>query len=323
MNETLFGEFPSQQSRVGIAAATSMGVDTFRLMSEQGQVNYVGLAVGTALRSFFPEDLSRSQLQSHPHQAEFFFAMTNLSVAVNNFMDLYPTANHDDKLSLDDAWRFTTTSVNRTIGKLPHDEQSYYKHVMNSYKREIVFLERYVRTNVLDRQELQAYRQIMNAINVWHLGAGLFTHDQIRSLGFEFMLKPHAGWSFEALKRKYQWMMSDNPLDGPQRKFAALFQVVMGMQLIDDAIDKPSDQRINAPTLHMPHNERMRQMDAYFRRAELFGVSKPLTLAIRSGFTGFKQLLTGISDGDRQREHGVFVKSLKYGSSSFDRSLKT
>lgn len=292
----------------GLAKAT---IDTVKLY-KSGDVQPLGAYVLVGMKAAFPERFSNTQLREDSN-LEFFNAVVWLGVEVNDAVDIIPQARRDQNQEVvEDIFR-SWKRVIRKARELP-DYSEEQDQLLTNYQREILFLEK--RARELGEQpsleDIRSYREMMNAISVVH-NAGALLGSESLSTRLNTIKKTDLSW--ETLKDKYDWMINNDPQNNTERRLCALYNLVMGVQVVDDYCDLTDDRRLKLRTIATellkdnPGKEVAEQRittdsENYFHKAEELGVTQRAWKGMRFFFQAMKGLQSRFPDkegGRRER----------------------
>jgi hypothetical protein len=292
----------------GLAGAT---IDTVKLY-RSGDVNPLGALAIVGMKAAFPERFSNAQLRNDSN-LDFFNGVIWLGVEVNDAVDIIPQARTDQKQvvieNIFGSWK-KVIRVSRGVA----GESEEKNQLLTNYQREILFLEKRAREtgDTQSLEDVRTYRQVMNAISIVHNAGALFGSETL-SPRLDTIDKANLSW--DTLKNKYDWVINGKPQNDTERRLCALYNLVMGVQVIDDYCDLADDKRLGLHTIatrllkDVPDSveaERIIKADAenYFSKAEELGVSQPAWKGIRFIFTKLKGLQSRFPDkagGRRER----------------------
>lgn len=281
-NPDTFELFPRNKPEITLRSLTNATIDTVKLY-RNGDVNPLGALVLVGMKAAFPERFSNTQLRNDPN-LDFFNAVVWLGVEVNDAVDIIPQArmSQNQKVVEDifGAWKKVLYISKGVAGDSIEKNQ-----LLTNYQREILFLEKRVR-EMGDAQSLdgvRSYRQIMNAISIVH-NAGALLGNAVLSPRLEVINKDNISW--DTLRNKYDWITNGHPRNDVERKLCALYNLVMGIQVIDDYRDLTDDRRLGLHTIatellkddppKTDAEERIKvDAEKYFHKAEEQGASQP------------------------------------------------
>ncbi len=239
------------------------------------------------LKLAFPDQLSDERLRNHPN-LDFFKQVAFLAVRINDAIDLIPDYRKKDKQDFAEEiyseWKQAIRRANEEKKGIPEREM-----IVRDSQRETLALEKYVRKMPEEDWSLGRavrYREIMNAIAITYETAALLGANQLPGR-LTSIDKEHLSW--EALEQKYGWMINGKPQNETERKLCGLFNITMGVQVIDDWYGLQDDQnrglltivtkimksvgkdKIKAKAVSQEITEK------YLKRATQFGFSSSLT----------------------------------------------
>lgn len=292
----------------GLAKAT---IDTVKLY-RSGEVNPLGALVLLGMKAAFPEKYSNAQLREDPN-LDFFNAVVWLGVEVNDAVDIIPQARREQNQEVIENIFKSWKGVIRKARELP-DYSKKQDQLLTNYQREILFLEKRARElgEQSSLEDIRSYREMTNAISVVH-NAGALLGSEALSTRLNTINKTDLSW--ETLKDKYSWMINNDPQNNTERRLCALYNLVMGVQVIDDYCDLADDRRLELRTIATellkddPGKEVAEQRittdaENYFHKAEELGVTQRAWQGMRFFFQAMKGLQSRFPDkegGRRER----------------------
>lgn len=305
----------SSEGRVAFGGLSKATIDTLRLYkSDPSSVNPVGALTLIGMKAAFPEKFSNEQLRNNPN-LKFFNCLVWLGVELNDTVDVSPKAREigEQKLAnhIFDWWKEAIRTARAEADVIP-EESVQRRQLVENYQREILYCEKNAKESLEEEASLQRavrYREMINAISLVHNAAALLGHEDLSSR-LETIRKQDLSW--EALEDKYEWVIDSKPKNETERRLCGLFNLVMGVQVIDDWFDVQDDQKLGIQTIATqaladegPGQARTKIQEltnTYFKKAETFGVTKRAGKGIGSVFTNLKRLMRRFPSRGGRRE---------------------
>jgi hypothetical protein len=286
--------------------------------------NLPGLTTLTALRAAFPEYTKFSILKEKQHRIDFFYAFNKLGIAINDHEDLLPYAQKSNNSTLQESLTkgilLAKNRLNEIIQQSPQEDQKGMKENVESYIQEIQFLEHSVRENPQNVKDIISYRELMNAINIIHYTKALLGSSiEISTIeNGRLQNTPTEKLSRKFLNDKYAWLIQGKYAHVTEKKLGALYNIVMGMQVIDDEIDVHADDQIDAPNIarcvaeNNPDSTKILHTlrDHYFSKAKQAGVSYASIISIKDAFIIMKKVMSKKGKSSREQEHTMIMKNI-------------
>lgn len=286
---------------VGLAKAT---VDSIQLTrSHRDKMTASGALALVGMKAAFPEKFSNQQLLQNQN-LRFYNCLVWLGVEINDAVDINPSAREAGKQEvvekIFEGWKNALRATKVAAGLNPQETESSLQ-IMDSYQREILFVEKSIRERSEDHLNLEvitSYRELVNAISVFHNAAALLEQTELKQRQIEI---PKQELSLERLQNKYEWLISGSYQSDTERKLIALFNSVMGVQVIDDWFDAEDDQKLGLHTFateivrnnngnaNTARKEVFGAAKYYFDRSEEFGFSKFARTGMDRVFRGMKK----------------------------------
>jgi hypothetical protein len=137
--------------------------------------------------------------------------------------------------------------VIKTTRQIPGYSQEQDQLLIN-YQREILFLENQAKGSGEQSTlgDVRNYREMMNAISVVHNAGALLGSENLPTHLYTI---DKGDLSWETLRDKYDWMLNNNPQNDTERRLCTLFNIVMGIQVVDDYCDLRDDKRLGLKTM--------------------------------------------------------------------------
>lgn len=292
----------------GLVSAT---IDTVRLY-RSGDVHPIGALVLIGMKAAYPEKFGNAQLRSDPN-LDFFNTVVWLGVEVNDAVDIIPQArigqNQEVVEDIFGTWKKILKAVRGVTGYSEEKNQ-----LLTNYQREILFCERMAREwrGEHSLEDIRSYREVMNAISIVHNAGALLGSDALPT-HLDTIDKADLNWN--TLRNKYDWIVNGKPQDDTERRLCALYNLVMGVQVIDDYCDLVDDRRLGLNTIasellkdkpdkKVAEGRIRNDAENYFRKAEEFGVSQHAWMGLQFIFKTMKKLQSRFPDkvgGRRER----------------------
>ncbi len=297
----------------GLCGATLDAVRLYR--SDPDKINPIGAMTLIGMKAAFPERFTYEQLRSNPN-LKFFTHFAWLGVEVNDAVDIIPQARREERQeAIENVFSWWKKAIRHTRAEadLSPEESAQKRQLMRDYQREILFLEKLTRETPEADWNLEKtirYREVMNAISVVHNAAALLGNEALPSR-LNTIDKGNLSW--EALEKKYSWMVDGKPENETERRLCALFNLVMAVQVIDDWYDVEDDKKLGLHTvatqlireegeINRVEVEARRLTNNYFKRAELYGATKMAGMGLEKFMITFKKLLRRFAHRAGRRE---------------------
>ena len=232
---------------------------------------------------------------------------------VNDAVDIIPQARQTGNQRIIENIFKSWKKVIRITKEIPgfSEEQD---QLLTDYQREILFLESHAKEfgEQSALRDIREYREVMNAISVTHHAGALLGTEGLPT-HMDTLSKTNLNWG--TLRSKYDWMINNKPENETERRLCALFNLVMGIQVVDDYCDLEDDRRLGLRTIatellrDKPDRdiaERRIAIDSenYFHKAEELGVTKNAWKGMKFVFQSMKGLASKFPDtlgGRRER----------------------
>lgn len=298
----------SEFRKSGIADLLRATNETFGLKN----IHPLTASVLLGLKFAFPGELKNNKLLNSPDLL-FFDGLTLAGLNMNDILDMETLV--DSKLGLKsdtssgknsgkssnlvhkllDNWNI---QMGRIYSGITENGKRERATIVTNYQREILFVERYARQKQSwSLSEVLEYREIMNAITQTSLSAALLGSKRLESRLIPIRQQE---MSLSAVRRKYAWLVDLKPENETERKLCALFEIVMGMQVIDDWLDRDDDRQLMLTTIgtqtveecNGDQKQARKKIDSlskiYFQRAEDLGYTKAVVKTMELFFAGIK-----------------------------------
>lgn len=279
-------------------------IETIKLLRDGNKIRPFGALTLVGMKAAFPERFSEDVLSDNPNLA-FFSAFTRLGIDINDAVDIIPHARAEGKKDvIEGIYRGWKKIIRDTVkeARLSPTEGDEKINLVRNYQREVLTIEKEAREESWDKNDLQEiirYREMVNAVSLVHNVAAL-SGIQTFSSRLEEIDKREL--SLETLFEKYRWIIQGKPENEAERRLCALFNLTMGVQVIDDWFDISDDKKLGLKTIALQLLDEKegsvktafrlwQYADSYFKRSEEFGVSKNA----RHGTAGFFTLVKVIS----------------------------
>jgi len=256
------------------------------------QVSLLGSLAFAGLLTAFPERLKGKGLLNGTN-----FPITdqaiNLGIKVNDWVDLFPWRKR--KIAADQQAKEATQPYFRDILKKwkaivavlygERNEGGWVKPLVNSYQREIIWLNRM--DNQMPDEKLTfalalKIQELENAISLVHIAATCLGPEALANRTYH--LGDRLSWT--NLKAKYSWMIENRPVNETEKRLCALFDILMIGQMYDHWHDYEQDRQLGlrtpaAQAISACNGDRKkawemlkRSIEEYSSRARKFGVSE-------------------------------------------------
>lgn len=288
---------PQGESEITAKGLVKATLESAKLHRDK-DVHLLGAIALVGMKAAFSERFSNKQLRNDPN-LHFFNAVVWLGVEVNDAVDIIPKAREDENQEVIEdifsSWKRILRASKNTAGA--SEERN---NILTNYQREILFLEKQVREGDEEHSlsEIRTYREAMNAISVVHNAAALLGSEALEGR-LDTINKSEL--SPEKLKDKYEWLVYGDPRNDTEKRLCALYNLVMGVQVIDDYCDIEDDRKLGLHTIATELLENVsdksfaedvikEHAEAYFRKAEKFGVTKRAWKGMKYFFKTLKNL---------------------------------
>lgn len=271
------------ESEIGLSELTKSAKEALELWGSH-DVQRLGALAIVGMKAAFPERFSNEQLRDNPN-LYFFDKVVWLGMEVNDAVDMLPYARKVHQETAEDIFRNWKHLIRHSREKASETEEPEENiQLIENYQREILFCEKVVREtpeDMIDLEKVKQYREVMNAISLVHNAAALMGPSQ---LGNRMATIRKSDLSWETLIAKYSWVVDGNPQNDTERRLCALYNLVMGVQVIDDYCDLKNDRELGLRTIatevlkdNPDKSEANRKINAeaefYFEKAEDYGVT--------------------------------------------------
>jgi hypothetical protein len=268
-----------------------------RLDTSMGAILLIGLG------ACFPETISNQE--ENFAETRFLGSAASVMMELNDFADIRPRVvdSTDKRRALSLSWKNAFRNAKEQAQKTSNPQLN--SRILLNCQKEVLIVEKAVREDHnIDPKE---YREMVNAINILHLSSILLLPHYPglkEKLQMDNPDRPKS--SYPELRKKYSWLKNGDIRNPTEEKLCALFNLVMGMQVIDDWYDKKDDQKLGIPNMTTQYDSlgAKQLKEQYFQKAREYGLDNSIIKATDWLFTQFKAAMRKHPDifgGKRER----------------------